>query len=63
MTPEVRYIENIEEKGLRSNFFSFPQYFVILLDFHVITGTMFSIRDEQLFEISEVEITKVDCIV
>ena len=32
-----------------------------LLDFHVKTGTRFSLRDKRLFEISEVEITRVDC--
>ena len=34
----------------------------LLLDFHVSTGTRFSLRDKRLFEISEVEITRVDCI-
>ena len=50
---------------LRSNFSSFPQYFAcyLFLDFHVKTGTIFSLRDKRLFEISEVEITRVDCIV
>ena len=33
----------------------------LLLDFHVKTGTRFSVRDKQLFEISEVKITRVDC--
>ena len=34
----------------------------MLLDFHHIkTGTGFSLRGERLFEISEVEITRVDC--
>ena len=33
----------------------------LLLDFHVKTGTSFSLRDKRLFEISEVEITRVDC--
>ena len=47
----------------RSNFFSFPQYFCyLLLDFHGKTGTRFSLRDKRLLEISEVEITRVDCI-
>ena len=32
-----------------------------LLHFHVKTGTRFSLRDKRLFEISEVEITRVDC--
>ena len=34
----------------------------MLLNFHVKTGTRFSLRDKRLFEISEVEITRVDCI-
>ena len=33
----------------------------LLLDFHVKTGTRFSARDKRLFEITEVEITRVDC--
>ena len=34
----------------------------MLLDFHVITGTVFSLRDKRLFEISRIEIAIVDCI-
>ena len=34
----------------------------LLLDFHVQTGSRFSLRDKLLFEISEVEITRVDFI-
>ena len=33
----------------------------LLLDFLVKTGTIFSPRDKRLFEITEVEITRVDC--
>ena len=33
-----------------------------MLDFCVKTRIRFSLRDKQLFEITEVEITKVDCI-
>ena len=32
----------------------------MLLDFHVKTGTSYSLRDKRLFEISQVEITRVD---
>ena len=32
-----------------------------MLDFHVKTGTRFSLQDKQLFKISEVEIMRVDC--
>ena len=45
----------------------FLLFFIIfcypLLDFHVKTGTRFLLRDKRFFEISEVEITRVDCIV
>ena len=34
----------------------------LLLDFHVKTWTRFALRDKRLLEISEVEITRVDCI-
>ena len=34
----------------------------LFLDFHVKTGTRISLRYKRLFEISEVEITRVDCI-
>ena len=34
----------------------------LLLDFHVKTRNIFSLRDKRLFEISEFEITRVDCI-
>ena len=33
-----------------------------LLDFHVKTGIRLSLRNKRFFEISEVEITRVDCI-
>ena len=48
---------------LRSNFLLFSTIFCyLLLDFHVKTGTRFSFRDTRLCEISEVAITRVDCI-
>ena len=54
------------EKGekflLKSNFSSYPQYFYLLLSFYVRTGTRISLRDKGLFEITEVEIARVDCI-
>ena len=34
----------------------------LLVDLCVKTGTRFSLRDKRLFEISEFEITRVDCI-
>ena len=33
----------------------------LILDFYVKTRIRFSLRDKRLFEITEVEITKVDC--
>ena len=37
--------------------------FYLLLSFYVRTGTRISLRDNQIFEITEVEIAGVDCIV
>ena len=34
----------------------------LLLDFYVKTGTRFSLRDKRLFEITEFEIMRDDCI-
>ena len=34
----------------------------LMLDFYVKTRIIFSLRDKWLFEITEVEITRVDCI-
>ena len=36
-------------------------FYYLMLDFYVKTGIRFSLRDKQLFEIKEVEITRVDC--
>ena len=36
-------------------------FYYLMLDFYVKTGTRFSLRDKRLFEITEVEITRVDC--
>ena len=33
----------------------------LILDFYVLTRTRFFLRDKRLFEITEVEITRVDC--
>ena len=46
-----------------SNFSSYPQIFCyLLLDFQVKTGTRFSPRGKGLFKITEVKITRADCI-
>ena len=37
-------------------------FYYLMLDFYVKTGIRFSLRDKRLFEITEVEITKVDYI-
>ena len=67
LTPKLeiywKYCGKEEKLLLRSNFSSFPQYFYCLLvDLCIKTGTRFSLRDKRLFEISEFEITRVDCI-
>ena len=36
-------------------------FYYLMLDFYVKTGIRFSLRDKRLFEITEVEITRVDC--
>ena len=38
-------------------------FYNLILDFCVITRTRFFLRDKRLFEITEVEITRVDCII
>ena len=40
----------------------FTIFYNLILDFCVITRTRFFLRDKRLFEITEVEITRVDCI-
>ena len=37
-------------------------FYYLMLDFYVKTGIRFSLRDKRLLEITEVEITRVDCI-
>ena len=47
----------------KEQFLLFSTIFCYLfLDFHVKNGTRNSVRDKRLFEISEIEITTVDCI-
>ena len=36
-------------------------FYDLMLDFYVKTGIRFALRDKRLFEITEVEITRVDC--
>ena len=60
------YIENIVEKGRNCSPGAISPLFHnicnLILDFCVKTRTSFSLGDKQLFEITEVEITRVDCI-
>ena len=37
-------------------------FYYLMLNFYVKTGIRFSLRDKRLLEITEVEITRVDCI-
>ena len=50
-------IAHEEQFLLLSTIFSY-----LMLDFYVKTRIRFSLRDKRLFEITEVEITRVDCI-
>ena len=36
-------------------------FYYLMLDFYLKTGIRFSLPDKRLFEITEVEITRVDC--
>ena len=60
------YIENIVEKGRncpKEQFLLFSTIlYNLILDFCVITRTRFFLQDKRLFEITEVEITRVDYI-
>ena len=61
MPPEVRDIY-LKYCGKDDKFLLFSTiFYYLLLDFHVYIGTRFSLRDKRLFEISEVEITRVNC--
>ena len=67
LTPLVRNILKIllkrGEIAPQEQFLLFSTIFCnLILDFFVKTGTRFSLRDKRLFEITEVEITRVDCI-
>ena len=46
-----------EEQFLRLS----TKFYYLMLDFYVKTGIRFSLRDKRLFEITEVEIMRVDC--
>ena len=57
------HIPGCQKSGVFHSNFSFFStiFFYQLSDSHVKAGTRFSLRDKQLFEISEVEITRVNC--
>ena len=60
----LKYCGKEEKLLLGSNSSSLPQVLCyLLLDFYVKTWTRISFRDKRLFETSEAEITRVDCIV
>ena len=72
LTPEIRDILKLLWKRgeIAPLFSSFPQrgvllfstvFCYLLLDFHIKTGTRSFSHDKRSFEISEVEITRVDC--
>ena len=66
LTPEVRDIFKILWKRVEiapwEQFLLFSTMFYhLMLNFHVKTGTRFSLRDKRLFEIRDVEITRVYC--
>ena len=50
-------IDPVEQFLLLFTIFSY-----LMLDFYVKTRIGFSLRDQRLFEITEVEITRIDCI-
>ena len=52
-----------EEIAPEEQFLLFSTIFCnLILDFCIKTRTRFSLRDKRLFQITEVEITRVDCI-
>ena len=51
-------VKNPEEQFLPLS----TEFCYLMLDFYVKTGIRFSLRDKRLFEITEVEIMRVDCI-
>ena len=57
-----KYCGNEEKLLLRSNLSFFTIFCYLLLYVPVKAGTRFSLRDMRLFEMSEVEITRVDCL-
>ena len=65
-TLEVRDIENIVEKRRNCSLGAisplFHNSFYLLLDFHVLAGTRFSLRDKQLFEITRVNCMSKCCL-
>ena len=60
------YMENIVEKGRNCSWEQFLPFSTVfcnlILDLCVKTRIRFSLRDKQIFEITEAEITRLDCI-
>ena len=57
-----RYIENIVENIFRSNFSYFPLYFLPVVRFSCLGRDQIFTSSKRLFEISEFEIARVNCI-
>ena len=59
------YVENIVEKGEIAPEEQFlllsTEFCYLILDFYGKTRIRFSLQDKRLFEITEVDITRVDC--
>ena len=59
----LKILWKMEEIALEEHFHPLSTIFYhLMLNFYVKTGIRFSLRDKRLFEITEVEITRVDCI-
>ena len=58
----LKILRKREKIALEEQFFPLSTiFYYLMLDFYVKTGIRFSLRDKRLFEITEVEIARVDC--
>ena len=61
----AKNVENIVERGKiapEEQFLSLSTlFYYLMLDFYVKTGIRFSVRDKRLFEITKVDIRRVEC--
>ena len=59
----LKILRKREEIALEEQFLLLSTiFYYLMLDFYLKTGIRLSLRDKRLFEITEVEITRVDCI-